>query len=556
MSTLHTSSLSENKVQSKTVFILGSVLSGLGKGIVTCSIGAALQARGLKVHIIKIDPYLNLDAGTMNPTEHGETFVTNDGGELDVDFGHYERFLEIEVSKEQNITTGQIYFEVISRERRGDFLGQTVQIVPHIIDEILRRIEEQRKKFTPDVMLVEVGGTIGDIESQPYLEAIRQLKRKENGHLTSIVLLTYVPFPEHLKEHKTKPAQHSVRELQAAGMSPNIIICRSSIPLSSKALEKISNFGNVAENAVLDLPDLPNVFQVPRALERQGLGNLLEDQLRIHSRVTPPNWTKFVNLTQEIKSLKEKVKIGIPGKYTSLSDSYISVTEALKHAGWNQGVDVELHLLPTERFEEDEASLSLLDKVDGILIPGGFGTRGIEGKIKAIEYARKNKIPFLGICLGFQLSVVEYARNVLGIQDAYSTEINPNAKFPIIDLLPEQRSVSEKGGTMRLGSYEVTLRPNTKIYEIYKKLKIQERHRHRYEVNPELLYVFDEKSLQFTGTWNELMETLEIVDHPYFIATQFHPEFKSNPWRPSPPYFSFVEAALKRKNQKYLDRFD
>lgn len=525
------------------VFVLGSVLSGLGKGIVTCSIGVALQARQRKVHIVKIDPYLNLDAGTMNPMEHGETFVTADGGELDVDFGHYERFLGLEVSKEQNITTGQIYYNVILKERKGEYLGQTVQIVPHIINEIIGRLEEQREKYSPDIMIVEVGGTIGDIESEPFLEAVRQMRRNRDKFVVSTVLLTYVPFPQHLQEHKTKPAQHSVRELRASGISPDLIICRSEVPIVQKALEKISNFGNVPDRAVLQLPDLDNVYKAPLTLEKQGLGSLLREYLDLEAREQTPDFSKFENLSKRLNSLKGKIVIGVPGKYTQLQDSYISVTEALKHAAWMEGYDVELRLISTEEFENDENKIKILEDVDGILIPGGFGDRGTEGKIRAIRFARETGKPFLGICLGFQLAVVEYCRNVLGYSDAHSTEMTTETNFPIVDLLPDQKNIDQLGGTMRLGNYEITLEPDSMLANLYGSTKIIERHRHRYEINPGLKDKIS-GNLKFTGFWNTLAETLELVGHPYFVGTQFHPEFKSTPWKPSPPYLGFIKAVI------------
>ncbi len=534
------------------VFVLGSVLSGLGKGIVTCSIGTSLQARDYKVHLVKIDPYLNLDAGTMNPLEHGETFVTADGGELDVDFGHYERFLEIEVSKEQNITTGQIYFEVIQKERKGVYLGQTVQIVPHVINEIIGRLEEQRKKYKPDVMIVEVGGTIGDIESQPFLEAIRQMRRARNQFVVATVLLTYVPYPNHILEHKTKPAQHSVRELRAAGISPDIIVCRSSKSIPQKALNKISNFGNVPDEAVLDLPDLDNVFRVPMFLEKQGLGKLLRMILDLEAKEKTPDFSRFLELEKRLNSLNETIVIGVPGKYTDLQDSYISVTEALKHAAWFEGYDVELRLISTEEFEKDERKLELLNEVDGILIPGGFGDRGTEGKIQAIEYARTTGKPFLGICLGFQLAVVEYARHVMKKKNAHSTEMNKETDYPIVDLLPEQKKVSNLGGTMRLGNFPITLKEGSKLAELYGTTKIQERHRHRYEINPQLINEIT-GDMKFVGFWNNLAEAMELECHPFFVGTQYHPEFKSTPWKPSPPYLGFIRAVISFKRKKLVN---
>ena len=533
--------------KSKYVFILGSVLSGLGKGIVTVSIGKNLEARGYGVQVIKIDPYLNLDAGTMNPTEHGECFVTEDGGELDVDFGHYERFLRIQVSKHQNITTGQLYNSVIQKERRGDYLGHTVQVVPHVIDEILWRIEDQAEHNPADVYLIEVGGTIGDIESFPFLEALRQLQRNHSDVDVCTVLLTYVPFPDHLQEHKTKPAQHSVRELRASGIFPNMIVCRSDTPVPDRALQKIANFCDVPEKAVYDLPDLPNVLYAPQKLDSQGMGDYICEVLNLEENSA--DWSSLDKLIKNnIENLSGKITIGVPGKYTALLDSYISVNEALKHAGWSQGVNVELIHIDTERFEQNPESIKELDQVDGILVPGGFGDRGTEGKILSIKYAREKGIPFLGICLGFQLAVVEYARSVLGKSDANSTEMNESTSYPIVDILPEQKEITEKGGTMRLGAYKVELKEGTKVHELYGKSVVYERHRHRYEINPELIDDYLNTSMKFTGFWSDLAETMEVEDHPFFIGTQFHPEFKSNPWNPSPPYVGLIIACKKRKN--------
>ncbi|MCY3412966.1 MAG: CTP synthase [Candidatus Heimdallarchaeota archaeon] len=535
--------------KSRYVFILGSVLSGLGKGIVTVSIGKNLQVRGHKVQVIKIDPYINLDAGLMNPLEHGETFVTEDGGELDVDFGHYERFLSIQVSKTQNITTGQVYNNVIQKERRGDYLGQTVQVVPHIINEILDRIEAIEAEEDTDVVLVEVGGTIGDIESFPFLEALRQLQRNQPDISVCTVLLTYVPFPDHLSEHKTKPAQHSVRELRASGIFPNIIVCRSDVSLDEKVMAKIANFCDVPEHAVFDLPDLGNVFEAPQILDNQGFGELVSRILELPTY--PPKWDHMDEIVKyKLKNIKGKLTIGVPGKYTTIQDSYISVNEALRHAGWNEGWDVELKHINTELFEEHPEKINILDEVDGILVPGGFGDRGTEGKIQSIKYARENDIPFLGICLGFQLAVVEFTRHIIGKLDAHSTEMNPDTVFPIVDILPEQKNVKELGGTMRLGAYPIELDKSSKLYQLYNKKIIYERHRHRYEVNPEIIDQITGKDLIFTGFWNNLAESLELLNHPYFVGTQYHPEFKSTPWKPSPPYQGLIKACIERKSRK------
>jgi len=540
--------LTHNMPRSKYIFVLGSVLSGLGKGIVTSAIGKNLQLRNKSIELVKIDPYLNIDAGTMSPFEHGETFVTDDGGELDEDFGHYERFLTTTMSRNQNITTGQIYFSVIQKERNGEFLGKTVQVVPHVIDEILLRLLEIESQSTPDFMLVEVGGTIGDIESQPFLEAIRQLRRELPESDTLIALVTYVPFPHHLEEHKTKPTQHAVRELRASGLRPNIIICRSEKTMDVKTLSKIAFFCDVRENAVLDLPDLDSVFKVPKFLHDQGIVDLIEKILQ--TRFENPNWRDLEQVIHRMENTKGKVIIGVPGKYTDLTDSYISVNEALKHAGWMEGCDVELRHIATEDLEQDPNNLELLSEVDGILVPGGFGDRGTEGKIISIRYARENKIPFLGICLGFQLAVVEYARNVIGLSQAHSTEMNEDTPHPVVCLQPDQFEIEAKGGTMRLGSFDIKLNSGTQISNLYGNVKIQERHRHRYEINPEYFERLEDGNLLFSGFYNDLAETLELGNHPYFIGVQYHPEFKSNPWKPTPTYLGLIKAAIARAKKR------
>lgn len=533
---------------SKYIFVLGSVLSGLGKGIVTAAIGKNLQVRNKKIAIVKIDPYLNIDAGTMSPFEHGETFVTNDGGELDEDFGHYERFLGIEMNRDQNITTGQIYYSVINKERKGEYLGKTVQVVPHVIDEIILRLQKLENQHEPDFMLIEVGGTIGDIEGQPFLEAIRQLIRQRPESDSLIVLVTYVPFPFHLQEHKTKPSQHAVRELRAAGLVANLIVCRSEKAIDIKTLAKISFFSDVSENAVLDLPDLDTVFKAPLHLNQQGLGDLLEKML--HLRFENPKWREVEEIIDRISSAKGKLIIGVPGKYTDGLDSYISVNEALKHAAWQEGWGVDLLHIATEELEANQSAVSILDKVDGVLVPGGFGDRGTEGKILSIKYARENKIPFLGICLGFQLAVVEYARSILGLKDASSTEINATTSHPVIDLQPDQVDVTDKGGTMRLGSYHIMLEPDSIIQRLYGRTEIHERHRHRYEVNPDYFDKLQDGNLSFSGFYNNLVETLELDQHPFFIGVQYHPEFKSNPWNPTPTYLGLIRAAIDRAENK------
>lgn len=532
----------------KYIFVTGALISGLGKGVVTSSIGKNLQIRGKKVNIIKIDPYLNIDAGTMNPFEHGETYVTADGGELDEDFGHYERMLNIEMYKDQNITTGQVYLAVIEAERRGDFLGKTVQVIPHITDEIKHRIHKVAERQPDlDALIIEIGGTIGDIESQPFLEAIRQLRREMPRKDTLLVLVTYIMEPPHVKEQKTKPTQHAVRELQSLGLSPDIIVARGVNPLTQQAINKIAMFCDVPANAVFSLPDLDHVLQAPVYLDRQGLGSTVN--LRLNLEDISADWSAYERMVDKFLHPENTVHIALTGKYTRLADSYISVKEALYHAGAHNNTKVIIDFISTEQFEEDSNSITLLNKYDGILVPGGFGSRGAEGKIATIQFARENKIPFLGICFGFQLSVIEYARHVCEMEGANSTEINPQTPHPVIDLLPEQRTVHEKGGTMRLGKHKILLQENSKFAKMYNNTVIFERHRHRYEVNPEYIDILTSKGMVFSGRSEDQrrMETLELNEHPCFIACQFHPEFTSRPENPSPPYYEFIKAALQYK---------
>jgi CTP synthase len=535
----------------KYIFICGALISGLGKGVVTSSIGKNLQIRGKKVNVIKIDPYLNIDAGTMNPYEHGETYVTADGSEIDVDFGHYERMLNLEMKGDQNITTGQVYQSVIEKERRGDFLGKTVQVIPHITDEIKRRIKVVGERESDlDALIIEVGGTIGDIESQPFLEAIRQLRREMASEDSLLVFLTYILEPPNLKEQKTKPTQHAVRELQSMGLSPDIIISRGSQALSEVAREKIVMFCDVPANAVFSLPDLDTVLEAPIYLDKQGFGSTLNLKLRYEDIAA--DWSAYEQLIERFTKTDNIVQIAITGKYTELADSYISVKEAIHHAAAHNNVHSVVNFISTEDYEDNKEMIHELNKFDGILVPGGFGSRGTEGKINVINYARENKIPFLGICYGFQLSVIEYARNVCNLENATTSEIDPNSPHPVIDLLPEQKVIEEMGGTMRLGKHKILIKPKSLLEEIYRNKEIYERHRHRYEVNLEYIDVLEEKGLIFSGRSEDgrRMEVLEIENHPYFFASQFHPEFQSRPTQPSPPYFEFVKAAKQRSEQK------
>src|SRR6058998_92325 len=471
-------------------------MSGIGKGVIAASIGKILQARKLRVTAVKIDPYLNYDAGTMNPYIHGEVFVTEDGGETDMDVGTYERFLDINVPKNHNITTGQVYFSVIERERKGDFLGKCVQIIPHITDEIKDRLRRIPKEEGVDLVLVEIGGTVGDIESLPYLEAARQLRLEEGGENVLNVHVTLVPVLDVVGEQKTKPTQHSVQELRRIGVQPDIIVARSKAPLKSGPKRKIALFCNVDEAGVFTSTDMETVYQSPLLLDEQGLGGFLLQRLQIEKR--NPTWGRWGKIVETHLSTGKQVNIAICGKYAELADCYVSVNEALKDAGAACQAKVNLEWIETDDFEKEPEKVRVLSRFDGVLVPGGFGQRGAEGKILAIEYSRSHDIPFLGICYGFQLAVVEYARHI-GIVDAASSELNPGSKNPVIDLMPEQNGVLEKGGTMRLGAHEITVDAGTMAFSLYGKGKIWERHRHRYEVNPKYIPEFTSNGLKFSG---------------------------------------------------------
>jgi len=520
------------------------------KGVVAASIGKMLQVRGYSPTIIKIDPYLNVDAGTMNPYMHGEVFVTDDGGETDLDLGHYERFLDVNLSKENNITTGQVYNAVISGERRGDYLGACVQVVPHITDEIKRRIRLVGSKHGVDVVIVEVGGTVGDIEGLPFLEAIRQMRLEDGYENTLFVHVALIPILDVTGEQKTKPCQHSVNELRRIGIQPDIIVARCSRPLNESAKKKIALFGNVPYNAVFTSYTVDCVYEVPLILDNQGMGDYIINRLRLNPK--KPDWSNWIRIVDSFKNYKYHVKIAMCGKYTSLTDSYISIIEALKHAGAKLGVHVDLDWIETELLEKDAFMLKSLMNYDGIMVLPGFGARGAEGKIMAIKFARENNIPFLGICFGFQMAVVEFSRNVLGLKDANSTEINPNTPHPVVDLLPEQRSIEVKGGTMRLGASNIVLMEGTLAYILYGRKLISERHRHRYEVNPKYWDALRSGGLVFSGFSEDglRIEFIEIKNHRFFLASQAHPEFNSRPGKPSPPYLGFVEAALKYSMEK------
>ncbi len=522
-------------------------MSGLGKGITMASIGRILKNKGYDVIPIKIDPYINIDAGTMNPYQHGEVYVLGDGTEVDLDLGHYERFMDVELTREHNITTGIVYSAVIERERRGEYLGQTVQIIPHVTDEIKARIRRVADKSDAAICLVEIGGTVGDIESMPFLEAVRQMHGEEEESNFILVHLTLVPFTT-LGEPKTKPTQHSVKALRELGLQPDIIVCRSKEALDAAVKRKIAMFCNVKPEAVISAPDTDDIYEVPLLLEREGIATFIMDKLRLKVLKNDLKWSEMVERSRAISD--NRIKVAIVGKYTGLEDSYLSIKEAMKHAATETGCKVEPKWIESEDLESGKNMNDFFADVHGVLVPGGFGVRGAEGKIKAIEYARENKIPFLGLCFGFQLAVIEVARHIVGLEDANSSELG-TTPHPVIDLQVEQKNIDFKGGTMRLGDYEVFVRTGTLAERVYGKKKIIERHRHRYEVNPDYIDQIEQKGAVFSGTDRSglRMEILEVEDHPFFFATQFHPEFKSRPGKPSPPFRAFVEAAIRYRDR-------
>jgi len=535
------------------IIVTGGVVSGLGKGITTASIGKILKLHGYKVTAIKIDPYMNCDAGTLRPTEHGEVWVTEDGGEIDQDLGHYERFLDIFIPKDHNITTGQVYGTVIEKERKGKYLGKTVQPIPHVTDEIKQRIRRPSQDEKFDFVIVEIGGTVGDYENVLFLEAVRQMKLEGNNVL--FVHVTYVPVLDSLGEAKTKPTQHSVKLLREIGIQPDFIITRSKDPLDDVRRDKIAMFCNVHEEEVISNSNVDNVYSVPLLFETQELSKKILRKLNLRKdRNEMEKWDKFI---KKIGKLKNTVSIGIVGKYfdigtSQLSDSYISVIEAVKHAAWNNNLKPELRWIDSKIFEKDPKKLSTLNKLDGIIVPGGFGLSGVQGKIDTIRYAREKGIPYLGLCLGMQLAVVEYAQNVCNLKDAHSKEVDKKTQHPVIDFIPDQVNIlqeSRYGATMRLGAYPAILKKGSLVHKLYGKNKVSERHRHRYEVNPEYIETLEEKGLVFSGRSPNgvLMEFMELPGHPYFVATQAHPEFKSRPMKPSPLFDGFIKAAKKRQ---------
>lgn len=531
----------------KFIFVTGGVLSGLGKGVIAASIGLLFKLRGYRVTLQKIDPYINLDAGTMNPYEHGEVFVTRDGKETDLDIGRYERFLDEELSEGNYITTGQVYFNVIRQERAGDFLGKTVQVIPHITDEIKRLIQLPLEKNGAEIGVVEVGGTVGDIEGLPFLEALRQLKDDLPDEDTFFVHLTLLPHLPTTDEIKTKPTQHSVKELRAIGIQPDAIIARCNHSLSDSVKRKIALFCEVPQENVIEDPDLPSIYEVPLVVNRHGLTRCITKGLGL-----PPGEAemgRWQALVGRLQRPSQRVRIGIAGKYVTLRDSYMSINEAFVHAGVSLDVGVDLEWISTEAIARDGPEVHL-GRLDGLLVPGGFGDRGIEGKIEAIGYVRKKGIPFFGICLGLQCAVIEYAREELRLADANSSEFDPNTPHPVIDLLEEQVNVTKKGGTMRLGAYEAVLRDGSKSRACYGLERIHERHRHRYEFNPRYRRQFEEAGMHIVGTSpdDRLVEIIELKGHPWFVAVQFHPEFKSRFLSPHPLFCGFIQACLKQKS--------
>ncbi|EMA38334.1 CTP synthase [Halobiforma nitratireducens] len=524
----------------KFIFVTGGVMSGLGKGITAASTGRLLKNAGFDVTAVKVDPYLNVDAGTMNPYQHGEVYVLEDGGEVDLDLGNYERFLDVDMTSDHNITTGKTYQHVIEKERAGDYLGKTVQIIPHVTDDIKRRIREAAEGT--DVCIVEVGGTVGDIEGMPYLEALRQFAHEEDEDDVLFVHVTLVPYSKN-GEQKTKPTQHSVKEVRSIGLQPDVIVGRCEDRLDPETKEKIALFCDIPTEAVFSNPDVEDVYHVPLMVEEEGLDQYVLEHFGLDDDALPAG--ERSNEWREIVTTEKsgEVDVALVGKY-DLEDAYMSIHESLKHAGFEVGVDVNVHWVPADEMADDYDDQ--LADVDGIIVPGGFGMRGSEGKVRAVQYARENDVPFLGLCLGFQMAVVEYARNVLGLEGAHSAEMDEDTPHPVIDILPEQYEVEDMGGTMRLGEHTTVIEPETLAYELYGDTSCSERHRHRYEVNPEYFEQFEDEPLVFSGTAGNRMEILELETHPYFLGTQFHPEYTSRPGEPSPPFLGLVEAALEQ----------
>lgn len=528
----------------KYIFVTGGVVSGLGKGITAASLGRLLKARGYKVTLQKFDPYINVDPGTMSPYQHGEVFVTDDGAETDLDLGHYERFVDENLSVNSNVTTGKIYWTVLNKERRGDYLGGTVQVIPHITNEIKERIYRVGKETSTDVVITEIGGTVGDIESTPFLEAIRQVVTEVGRENAIYIHVTLVPFIAGSNELKSKPTQHSVKELLSLGIQPNIVVCRSELEIPDDMAEKISLFCNVRKEDVIQNLTAPSLYEVPMMLEGEGLAASVCHHLSLENR--KPDLSDWIEMVDKQKAATRSVTIGLVGKYVALPDAYLSVAEALRHGGIHNDANVEILWINSEEITSETVD-DMLRGCDGIIVPGGFGDRGIEGMIEAIRYARENSVPFLGICLGMQMAVVEFARNVAGLEGANSTEFNPDGKYSVIDIMEDQKDVTQKGGTMRLGLYPCMVADNTKVSEIYGSKLIYERHRHRWEFNNSFRNLLSEKGLVIAGLSPDerLVEIVELKNHPWFIGVQFHPEFKSRPNKPQKLFADFIRASLK-----------
>jgi len=531
----------------KFIFVTGGVVSSLGKGLTSASIGNLLESRGIKISFLKLDPYINVDPGTMNPYQHGEVYVTDDGAETDLDLGHYERYTSVRLSKENNYTTGKIYHTVITKERRGDYLGGTVQVVPHITDEIKNCIKKAGEGV--DFLIVEIGGTIGDIESLPFLEAIRQFQFDVGRENVIYIHLTLVPYIKTADELKTKPTQHSVNKLREIGIQPTFLLCRTDRHLPLDMKKKIALFCNLEPKEVITAIDVDCIYEVPLLLHQEGLDTLIVKYLQVETR--SPDLSLWEDMVKRIKNPASHVRIGLIGKYIELKESYKSLCEALSHGGLANNARVDVHWVDADDIEKGNPQ-EILEGLDGILVPGGFGGRGIEGKIMAVQFARENRIPFLGICLGLQCAVIEYARNVIGLPGANSSEIQMNVKNPVIDLLPDQQNLDDKGGTMRLGAYPCTIKKGTLVHEIYQCDNISERHRHRYEVNPHYHDQLSGADLVFSGINPDkgLVEIIELKGHPWFVACQFHPEFRSNPRKPHPIFTHFIRASMKESKEK------
>ena len=531
----------------KYIFITGGVVSSLGKGILAASLGRLLVSRGYKVSIQKFDPYINVDPGTMSPFQHGEVFVCNDGAETDLDLGHYERFINTNLSQINNVTSGSVYQTVINKERKGEYLGATVQMIPHITGEIKSRLIQAAKKDNPDILIAEIGGTIGDIEGLPFIEAIRQFRSEIGRNNSMSIHVTLLPYLPTSGELKTKPSQHSVNVLRSYGIQPEMLVLRTQVPLGKNEREKLALFCSVDKNCVIECKDMDTIYEVPLYLEKQGITKEVLDILQLENK--EPNLKDWEELIDSIKHPKREATIALVGKYTELNDAYISVVESLKHAGFKNSAKINIKWIASENITSDKEAEKILSDVDGIIVPGGFGIRGIEGKLKVIKYARENNIPYLGLCLGMQCAVIEFARNVAGLKDANSTEFDKNTEYKVVDLMEEQKNIAGYGATMRLGSYPCKILPNTKAYKAYNNELINERHRHRFEFNNEYKDILIEKGLVISGTSPDglLAEIVEIPENDWFVACQFHPEFKSRPQNPHPLFLGFINAALNQK---------